>query len=61
MPEEDLAAALVSRGFKVHEDAPVGPEFLVHAALAEMLPAQPGEPSHTELRHLWMTDPKRTP
>ncbi|MFD7611876.1 ArsR/SmtB family transcription factor [Streptomyces sp. NPDC059828] len=48
--------ALVSRTFKVHEDAPVGPEFLINAALGEMAPDQPGEPSHTALRHLWLTD-----
>ncbi|OIJ96609.1 hypothetical protein BIV23_32205 [Streptomyces monashensis] len=48
--------ALVSRSFKVHEDAAVGPEFLINAALGEMLPARPGRPSHTALRHLWLTD-----
>ncbi len=48
--------ALVSRGLQVHEDASVGPEFLINAALADMLPADPDEPSHTELRHLWLTD-----
>ncbi|MFE7544089.1 ArsR/SmtB family transcription factor [Streptomyces platensis] len=48
--------ALVSHGFKVHEDAAVGPEFLINAALGEMLPSRPGHPSHTALRHLWLTD-----
>ncbi|MEV7617733.1 winged helix-turn-helix domain-containing protein [Streptomyces sp. NPDC089799] len=48
--------ALVSRGFEVPEDALVGPEFLINAALGEMLPARPGEPTHTELRHLWLTE-----
>ncbi|MEU2156484.1 winged helix-turn-helix domain-containing protein [Streptomyces sp. NPDC019396] len=48
--------ALVSRSFKVHEDAPVGREFLINAALGEMAPDRPGEPSHTALRHLWLTD-----
>ena len=47
---------LVSRSFKVHEDAVVGPEFLINAALGEMLPDRPGRPSHTALRHLWLTD-----
>ncbi|MEV6733263.1 hypothetical protein [Streptomyces sp. NPDC051364] len=49
---EDAAA----EDFKVHEDAVVGPEFLINAALGEMLPSQPGRPSHTALRHLWLTD-----
>ncbi len=48
--------ALVSRGFKVHQDAAVGPEFLINAALGEMLPGGPGQASHTALRHLWLTD-----
>ncbi|MFG3015891.1 ArsR/SmtB family transcription factor [Streptomyces cinerochromogenes] len=48
--------ALVSQSFKVHEEAAVGPEFLFNAALGEMLPDQPGRPSHTALRHLWLTD-----
>jgi DNA-binding transcriptional ArsR family regulator len=47
---------LVSHGFKVHEDAAVGPEFLIDAALGEMLPDRPGQASHTVLRHLWLTD-----
>ncbi|MBZ9644756.1 hypothetical protein [Streptomyces sp. PSKA30] len=45
--------AFVSHGFKVHQDAAVGPEFLINAALGEMLPSQP---SHTVLRHIWLTD-----
>ncbi|WP_412543415.1 winged helix-turn-helix domain-containing protein [Longispora sp. K20-0274] len=47
--------ALVSRGFQVHPDAGIGAEFLVNAALAEMLPDRPGHPEHTVLRHLWLT------
>jgi DNA-binding transcriptional ArsR family regulator len=45
--------ALVSARFKLDEEA--GPGFLVQSALAEMLPAG-GEPSHTVLRHLWLTE-----
>ncbi|MGW1164285.1 ArsR/SmtB family transcription factor [Streptomyces sp. NPDC002550] len=48
--------ALVSRTFRVHPDAPVGPEFLINAALGEMLPDKPGQASHTALRHVWLTD-----
>ncbi|MEU7428205.1 winged helix-turn-helix domain-containing protein [Streptomyces sp. NPDC040750] len=48
--------ALVSHGFRVHQDVAVGPEFLINAALGEMLPSQPGQPSHTVLRHLWLTN-----
>ncbi|CAM5491057.1 ArsR/SmtB family transcription factor [Streptomyces avidinii] len=48
--------ALVSHGFKLHEDAAVGQEFLINAALGEMLPSRPGQASHTALRHLWLTD-----
>lgn len=47
--------ALVSQGFRLHEDAAAGPEFLVRAALDEMRPPRPGEPEHTVLRHLWLT------
>ncbi|GAB3162324.1 ArsR/SmtB family transcription factor [Microbispora hainanensis] len=47
--------ALVSRGFRLHKDAEPGPGFLVRAALAEMLPARPGQPEHTQLNHLWLT------
>jgi DNA-binding transcriptional ArsR family regulator len=48
--------ALVSAAFRVHEDAGTGPGFLVQAALAEMLPAGDGEPGHTVLRHLWLSE-----
>ncbi|THA75726.1 hypothetical protein [Streptomyces sp. A0592] len=48
--------ALVSKGFTLHQDAAVGPEFLINAALGEMLPSPPGQASHTVLRHLWLTD-----
>ncbi|WP_225826534.1 ArsR/SmtB family transcription factor [Streptomyces naphthomycinicus] len=48
--------ALASRAFTLHPDAAVGPEFLINAALGEMLPSEPGQPSHTALRHLWLTD-----
>ncbi|MGW6571870.1 ArsR/SmtB family transcription factor [Streptomyces sp. NPDC054945] len=48
--------ALVSPSFKLHQDAEVGPEFLINAALGEMLPPQPGQASPTMLRHLWLTD-----
>jgi DNA-binding transcriptional ArsR family regulator len=48
--------ALVSTGFRVHEDAEAGPGFLVQAALAEMLPADDSEPGRTVLRHLWLTE-----
>ncbi|WP_405419681.1 ArsR/SmtB family transcription factor [Streptomyces erythrochromogenes] len=47
---------LVSRSFTLHRDAAVGPEFLINAALGEMLPTPPGQASHTVLRHLWLTD-----
>ncbi|WP_405393738.1 ArsR/SmtB family transcription factor [Microbispora hainanensis] len=46
---------LVSRGFRLHKDAEPGPGFLVRAALAEMLPARPEQPEHTQLNHLWLT------
>ncbi|GAA2284546.1 hypothetical protein GCM10010149_32530 [Nonomuraea roseoviolacea subsp. roseoviolacea] len=46
---------LVSKGFRLDEDAGMGPEFLVGAALAEMLPADSGTVDHTSLRHLWLT------
>ncbi|MER5932357.1 winged helix-turn-helix domain-containing protein [Streptomyces sp. NPDC002054] len=48
--------ALVSKSFKLHQDAAVGPEFLINAALGEMLPGGPGQASHTALRHLWLTE-----
>jgi DNA-binding transcriptional ArsR family regulator len=46
--------ALVSAGFRLHGEA--GAEFLVQAALAEMLPADGSESSHTVLRHLWLSE-----
>lgn len=48
--------ALVSTGFRMHEDAEAGPGFLVQAALAEMSPAGDSEPGHTVLRHLWLSE-----
>ncbi|WTJ86681.1 transcriptional regulator [Streptomyces sp. NBC_01538] len=45
--------ALVSHGFKVHQDAAVGPEFPINAALGEILPSQP---AHTVLRRLCLTN-----
>jgi DNA-binding transcriptional ArsR family regulator len=48
--------ALVSPGFRFHQDAAVGGEFLINAALGEMLPPRPGQATHTVLRHLWLTD-----
>jgi hypothetical protein len=48
--------ALASAAFRVHEDAGAGPEFLVQSALAEMLRAGDGEPGHTVLRHLWLSE-----
>ncbi|MEV6763489.1 winged helix-turn-helix domain-containing protein [Streptomyces sp. NPDC051105] len=48
--------ALVSKSFKLHQDAAAGPEFLINAALGEMLPDGPGQASHTTLRHLWLTE-----
>ncbi|MFI7127914.1 ArsR/SmtB family transcription factor [Nonomuraea sp. NPDC050153] len=46
---------LISRGFRLDEDGGVGAEFLLDAALAEMLPAGSGDLGHTVLRHLWLT------
>ena len=46
--------ALVSAGFRVHEDT--GSGFLLQAALAEMLPADVSDPGHTVLRHLWLSE-----
>lgn len=45
--------ALVSRGFKFDDE--IGPKFLFNAAMAEMLPARPGQADDTILRHLWLT------
>ncbi|NLU75935.1 winged helix-turn-helix transcriptional regulator [Streptomyces sp. HNM0575] len=47
--------ALVSHDFTFHEDAHNGPQFLINAALGEMLPARPGQAEHTALRHLWLS------
>ncbi|GAA1980206.1 ArsR/SmtB family transcription factor [Kitasatospora viridis] len=47
--------ALVSRSFKFHPDAKAGAQFLINAALDEMLPPEPGQATHTVLRHLWLT------
>ncbi|MFD8543222.1 ArsR/SmtB family transcription factor [Streptomyces sp. NPDC059649] len=46
--------ALVSHGFTFHEDVEGGPQFLINAALGEMLPARPDQAEHTVLRHLWL-------
>ncbi|MDH6116262.1 DNA-binding transcriptional ArsR family regulator [Kitasatospora sp. GAS204A] len=48
--------ALVSKGFTFHEEAEGGREFLIDAALGEMLPLRPGQAEHTVLRHLWLSD-----
>jgi DNA-binding transcriptional ArsR family regulator len=47
--------ALAGRGFRFHEDASAGPEFLLRAAAAEMLPARGDETGRTMLQHLWLT------
>ncbi|MFE0462878.1 ArsR/SmtB family transcription factor [Kitasatospora sp. NPDC058965] len=47
--------ALVSEGFTFQENADGGAQFLLHAALDEMLPAGPGQASETVLRHLWLS------
>ncbi|TDO47151.1 helix-turn-helix protein [Kribbella sp. VKM Ac-2527] len=47
--------ALVSSAFTFHEDVDNGPQFLINAALGEMLPTRPGQPEHTSLRHLWLS------
>jgi DNA-binding transcriptional ArsR family regulator len=52
--------ALVSQGFKFHQDASIGPEFLLQAAAAEMLPAGGEEAGRTLLRHLWLTPQQAT-
>jgi DNA-binding transcriptional ArsR family regulator len=48
--------ALASTSFRLHEEAESGPAFLLEAALGEMLPAGPGQPGHTALRHLWLPE-----
>ena len=47
--------ALVSRRFRLDEDAGDGREFLINAAVGEMLPTAPGQAEHTALRHFWLT------
>lgn len=47
--------ALVSRGFRLDEEAGNGPGFLLQAALAEMLPGESSDSGHTVLRHLWLS------
>jgi DNA-binding transcriptional ArsR family regulator len=44
-----------SPGFRIARDASVGGEFLVRAALAEMLAPTPHTPDRTILRHLRLT------
>ena len=44
-----------SERLRIAPDAPVGGEFLVRAALAEMLPPEPGDPDRTLLRHVRLT------
>jgi hypothetical protein len=46
--------ALVSEGFRLPGEA--GAQFLVQAALAEMLPAGGSEPGHTVLQHLRLSE-----
>ncbi|MFJ5552130.1 ArsR/SmtB family transcription factor [Streptomyces sp. NPDC093225] len=48
--------ALAGKSFKLDRGAEVGPEFLINAALGEMLPNAPDRISHTSLRHLWLTE-----
>jgi DNA-binding transcriptional ArsR family regulator len=47
--------ALVSGGFRLPEDGAAGPEFLLQAAAAEILPGRGDEAGRTMLRHLWLT------
>ncbi|MGX6603754.1 ArsR/SmtB family transcription factor [Micromonosporaceae bacterium Da 78-11] len=44
-----------SPGLRIARDAPIGGEFLVRAALDEMLPSAPDAPDRTILRHLRLT------
>ena len=44
-----------SERLRIAPDAPVSGEFLVRAALAEMLPPEPGDPDRTLLRHVQLT------
>ncbi|MEV4114908.1 metalloregulator ArsR/SmtB family transcription factor [Nonomuraea sp. NPDC049695] len=45
---------LVSKSFRFDEQTGAGAEFLIGAALAEMLPDRPGHPEHTMLWHFWL-------
>jgi DNA-binding transcriptional ArsR family regulator len=47
--------ALVSGDFRFGEDAAAGPELLLQAAAAEVLPGRGDEGGQTMLRHLWLT------
>ncbi|MGN9837061.1 ArsR/SmtB family transcription factor [Nonomuraea sp. H19] len=47
--------ALARKAFTLDEHAGVGAEFLLRAALAEMLSSRPGNAEHTALQHLWLT------
>lgn len=46
---------LASAGFTFREGDAAGPEFLINAALGELVPARPGQPEHTMLRHVWLS------
>ncbi|OIK28482.1 hypothetical protein VT52_006335 [Streptomyces malaysiense] len=48
--------ALVSRTFTMRPEGTGGAEFLIRAALDEMVPSEPGQASDTMLRHLWLSD-----
>ncbi|MFJ6665098.1 ArsR/SmtB family transcription factor [Streptomyces sp. NPDC091383] len=48
--------ALVSRTFTMRPEGTGGAEFLIRAALGEMVPGEPGQASDTMLRHLWLSD-----
>ncbi|WP_354644420.1 ArsR/SmtB family transcription factor [Kitasatospora camelliae] len=48
--------ALTGDSFVFSEESAGGAEFLINAALSEMLPPRPGQPEHTVLRHLWLTE-----
>lgn len=45
-----------SEGLRIAPDAPVGGEFLIRAALAEMLPLAEDDPGRTVLRHVRLTE-----
>jgi DNA-binding transcriptional ArsR family regulator len=40
---------------RIAPDAPIGGEFLIQAALAEMMPPDPDDPDQTILRHVRLT------